>query len=137
MTVVIDSYNGTGTTLGGYIDDILRANNEIGDVPNARHKSFWNTLTYAEFTTGNVPNVPSQPPPAPPGPYRVLIVGDAANSNLVLALQGVGPLFNNTDGAFGRMPADATPPTKPYFTDDQIKPIIDWINNGCHNPGGR
>jgi hypothetical protein len=137
MATVIDSYNGEGVSLGTYINDILRANTEIGDVPNAPHKDFWDTMTYTDFTTGNVPHVNSQPPPAPPGPYPILVVGDGANSNFVLALQGRGPLFNNADGAFGQMPADANPPSKPYFTHDQIQPIIDWIDRKCPNPGGR
>ena len=39
-------------------------------------------------------------------------------------------------GEFGRMPANAEPPGMPYFTDEQIQSIIDWINRGCPNPGG-
>jgi len=64
------------------------------------------------------------------------VPGDGANSNFVLALQGVGPLFDNNTGAFGQMPANANPPAMPFFTAAQIQPIIDWINNGCRNPGG-
>jgi hypothetical protein len=54
----------------------------------------------------------------------------------VLALQGTGPLFDNDTGAFGRMPANASPPGKPFFAAAQIQPIIDWINKGFPNPGG-
>jgi hypothetical protein len=54
----------------------------------------------------------------------------------VIALQGKGPLFDKDNGEFGRMPANAEPPTMPYFTDAEIQPIIDWINRGCPNPGG-
>jgi len=131
-TTVIQSYNGTGLTLGAYIDGILKQNNEAGGVPSAPHKNFWDTLSYKDFTTGNVPGVTSGPNP----PYPILVVGNGANSNFVLALQGIGPLFDNNTGAFGQMPANANPPAMPYFTSDQIQPIIDWINNGCLNPGG-
>jgi len=41
--------------------------------------------------------------------YPILVVGNVANSNLVKALQGKGPLFDNT-GAFPQMPASANPP---------------------------
>jgi len=129
---VIQSYNGTGLTLGAYIDGILKQNNEAGGVPSAPHKNFWDTLSYKDCTTGNVPGVNFGPNP----PYPILVVGNGANSNFVLALQGVGPPFDNNTGAFGQMPANANPPAMPYFTSDQIQPIIDWINNGCLNPGG-
>jgi len=128
----IDSYNGSGTTLGNYVDGILKKNGEAGGVPTAPHKNFWDTLTYEEFTTGDVPGVNFGPSP----PYRILVLGDGANSNFVLALQGIGPLFDNNTGAFGQMPANANPPAMPFFTAAQIQPIIDWINNGCPNPGG-
>jgi hypothetical protein len=128
----IDSYNGNGLTLAAYLDGILQRNNEAGGVASSPHKNFWDTLTYQEFTTGNVPNVSFGPSP----PYTVLVVGDATKSNFVLALQGVGPLFDNNSGAFGQMPANANPPSMPFLTDAEIQPIIDWINNGCPNPGG-
>ena len=129
---VIDSYNGSGLTLGAYIDGILKQNNEAGGVASAPHSNFWDTLNYKEFTTGNVPRVNFGPNP----PYPILVVGNAANSNFVLALQGTGPLFDNNTGEFGQMPANAEPPGMPYFTDQQIQSIIDWINKGCPNPGG-
>jgi hypothetical protein len=132
MATVIDSYNGTGLTLGAYVDSILQQNNENSGVANAPHKGFWSTLSYAEFTTGNVPGVTFGPNP----PYPILVVGNGATSNFVQALQGVGPLFDNNTGAFGEMPANANPPAMPFFTDAQIAPIIDWINKGCPNPGG-
>jgi hypothetical protein len=129
----IASFNGRGLTLRAYINDILKQNKLVDGVANAPHMNFWDNLTYKEFTTGNMPGVTEGPSP----PYRILIVGDGANSNLVMALQGKGPLFNKDNGAFGRMPANAEPPEKPYFTDEQIQPIINWINKRCPNPGGR
>lgn len=131
--VVIDSYNGSGLTLSKYIDGILTKNGEEDGVASAPHKNFWDTLNYGQFTTGNVPGVNFGTNP----PYPILVLGDGANSNFVLALQGVGPLFNNDTGEFGQMPANANPPTMPFFTDNQIQPIIDWINSRCPNPGGK
>jgi hypothetical protein len=130
MSTTINSYNGTGTTLGGYLDGILAANNEIGGVPNAPHESFWTKLNYQQFTTGAVPGVGGSG-----SPYPILQVGNGANSNFVQALQGVGPLFGPT-GSIGQMPADANPPGMPFLTTAQIQPIIDWIDAGCPNPGG-
>lgn len=129
---VIDSYNGSGLTLGAYIDGILTQNHESGGVASAPHLNFWDTLTYKEFTTGNVPGVNFGPNP----PYPILVVGNGTNSNFVLALQGTGPLFDNNIGAFGQMPANGNPPGMPFFTAAQIQPIIDWINKGCPNPDG-
>lgn len=43
---VIDSYNGSGLTLGVYIDGILNQNHEAGGVASAPHSNFWGTLSY-------------------------------------------------------------------------------------------
>src|SRR5215470_8418937 len=86
----IDSYNGSGMTLRAYINGILNQNKLADGVANAPHQNFWDKLSYTEFTTGNVPGVDFGPKP----PYRILLVGDGANSNIVMALQGKGPLFN-------------------------------------------
>jgi hypothetical protein len=131
-TPVIASYNGNAVTLSSYIDTILKQNGEMGGVAGAPHSNFWDTLNYTQFTTGNVPGVNFGPNP----PYPILVLGDGAKSNFVLALQGIGPLFDNNTGAFGQMPADANPPSMPFFTTAQIQPIIDWIDNKCPNPGG-
>jgi hypothetical protein len=53
----IDSYNGNGLTLATYLDGILQRNNEMNGVATSPHKNFWETLTYQQFTTGNVPGV--------------------------------------------------------------------------------
>jgi len=89
------------------------------DIAGAPHKVFWRTLTYEEFIGGNVPNVTPS--------VKIVQPGDGNNSNLVQALQGVGPLFNPNTGTIGQMPADGTGP----WTAAQIQPVIDWINNGC------
>jgi hypothetical protein len=99
MNTTINSYNGTGTTLGGYIDGILQRNGQTGDVPAAPHRSFWAALNYKDFTTGAVPHVGG-----PGSPYPILVVRNGAGSNLVQALQGVG-LFG-PNGNMRQMPAD-------------------------------
>jgi hypothetical protein len=72
-------------------------------------------MSYQEFTTGNVPGVDP--------PTKILVVGNSAVSNIILALQGVGPLFGPT-GNIGQMPADGPP----YFTAPQIAEIAAWID---------
>jgi hypothetical protein len=55
----------------------------------------------------------------------ILVKGNSAQSNLILALQGSGPLFSAS--AFGRMPANGPP----YFSPDQIASIAAWIDAEC------
>jgi hypothetical protein len=87
-------------------------------------------------SAGRLMAVPGRLRRLPNPPYPILVVGNGATSNIVLALQGIGPLFDNNTGAFGQMPANGNPPAMPFFTVAQIQPIIDWIDNGCPNPGG-
>ena len=47
-------------------------------------------------------------------PVPILVKGDSAHSNLILALRGQGPLFDPTNGSIGQMPANGPP----MFTDD-------------------
>lgn len=98
-----------------FITNILKENgNHPEDAP---HGSFWDNLSYEQFVTGNVPGV---------GPYPILIKGNSAQSNIILALKGEPPF----DGSvFNQMPADGPP----YFTDEQIQEIADWIDAGCPN----
>lgn len=108
MTTAITSYSAFTT----YIDNILNANNNnIGGAP---HGAFWDNMTEDAFLTGNVPGIPDA--------VRVCIPGNGRGSNIVQALQGVG-MFSGTP--YQQMPADGPP----YFTDDQIQPIIDWIDS--------
>ena len=100
-------------------------NNEESDSENAPHGDFWNTLSYSELVNGNVPNV-SDPNTGQPMP--ILIIGNSAQSNIILALQGApGTPFDPNTGAFGQMPGDGPP----FFTTDQIQPLADWIDAGC------
>jgi hypothetical protein len=90
------------------------------DIADAPHHAFWNNLTYDEFINGNVPGVSP--------PVKILEIGNGDNSNIVQALQGVGPLFG-PNGSIGKMPYDGTGP----WTSEQIQPLIDWINAKCPN----
>lgn len=104
-----------------FINQVLTANGEMGRVQNAPHKDFWNTLSYNDFTTGNVPNVLNNGQP-----LRILIPGNSGASILIQALQGTG-IFDPNTGTQDRMPANGPP----FFSDDQIKQIADWIDAGC------
>jgi len=106
-----------------FISQILSQNGEQGGVPVSPHKAFWKTMTYDQFVNGNVPGV-SDPETAKPVP--VLIKGNSAQSNLILALRGLGSMFG-PNGDYGQMPANGPP----YFSDDQIGSIAAWIDNGC------
>jgi hypothetical protein len=93
-------------------------------VAGAPHKAFWATMPYDDFVNGAVPGVQD---PNTGGPLPILVKGNSAKSNLILSLQGNGPLFDPNTGAFGQMPANGPP----MFTGDQIQQIADWIDAGC------
>lgn len=108
-----------------YLTKILTTNNQMGDTQSAPHGAFFNNLTYQQFVTGNVPNITD---PNSGGPMPILVKGNAAQSNIILALQGApNTPFDPNSGAFGQMPADGPP----FFTAAQIQPLADWINAGC------
>jgi hypothetical protein len=87
----------------------------------APHKAFWNTMSYNDFTTGDVPGVRTN------GPWKILIVGDPDNSNIIQILKGVGSAADN----FGQMPQ----PGAPYEPEQTqlIQQLSDWIKAGCPN----
>ena len=87
----------------------------IGDAP---HDAFWDALTYDQFVNGNVPNVP--------GPIKILVSGDAANSNLLKILQGPLTVGGNS---FSQMPEGG-----PFTSTDMIATLVDWIDRNCPNP---
>jgi len=108
-----------------FIEEIMTENKREGaPPPKSPHKAFWATLTYEQFTTGDVPGVLD---PVKNLPIPILVKGDSANSNLILSLRGQGPLYDPNHGAFGRMPANGPP----WFTDEQIQLLADWIDLGC------
>ena len=107
-----------------FIQAVLQRNGESGGVSGAPHGGFWSTLSYDAFVNGNVPGVTD---PSTGRPIPILVKGHAAQSNLILSLQGKGPLFDPNTGAFGQMPANGPP----MFTAQEIQAIADWIDHGC------
>jgi hypothetical protein len=105
-----------------FIDQILVQNNERGGVGFSPHKAFWMSLTYDEFVNGNMPGVRE---PKTGNLIPILVKGNSAQSNLIMALQGSGPLF--AQDAFGQMPANGPP----FFSPDQIASIAAWIDANC------
>jgi len=105
-----------------FITQVLTQNGDMGLVAGAPHGAFWNTLPYSQFVNGNVPNVDD---PNTGQPMPILVNGNSAQSNLIIALLGIGPMFG-ANGAIGQMPVGGTP-----FTLDQIKSIAAWIDNSC------
>ena len=90
---------------------------------HAPHHEFWNTLSYTQFTTGNVPGVSD----ANSGqPLRICIPGDPNNSNIIEALSGTGT-FSGAANDNDRMPYGGPP----WFTQAQIDELADWIHRGC------
>lgn len=106
--------------LQAYMDSLIK---QYGtSIASAPHDAFWHILDYKQFIGGNVPNITP--------PVKILQVGNGAGSNIVQALQGVGPLFGPT-GDYGQMPADGSGP----WTAQQIAPLMAWIDAGCPDSG--
>ncbi len=115
-------------TLNNYKDvqDMLSKFVASAGVPigSAPHKSFWNTMTYEQFTTGNVPLPPSYPV------VQILVKGDSKSSAIVQILSGTGQYADD----FGQMPQpsppynSATPPQSEVITS-----LAAWIDAGCPN----
>jgi hypothetical protein len=81
------------------------------------HGPFWRPLTLAAFKVKKVYN------------RQLVIPGDGAKSNLILALRGQAPFGVDlgTEGAlYSRMPAGFPP-----VPDDRIAFIEQWITDGC------
>ncbi len=93
----------------------------------APHGTFYQNLNYTQFTTGNVPGVAG---------YKILVVGNSAKSNIVMALSGTpNSPFDPNSGTIGQMPQ----PNPPYNSSaptqaDIIAALSAWIDAGCPNP---
>jgi hypothetical protein len=107
-----------------FITTILTQHNQMNGAKKSPHKDFWNSLSYNDFVNGSIPGVED---PDTGAPVPILIKGNSADSNLILSLRGMGPLFDPDSGAFGQMPANGPP----MFTAAQIKELADWIDAGC------
>lgn len=117
-STAITSYAGVQKLL----DDFVADNNVPIDL--APHRAFWRNMTYAEFVNGNIPNVEH---PETEEPLKILVAGNAEQSNLIMTLRGApGTIFDPDTGLIGRMP-----PSGPFMADDDIQQIADWIDSGA------
>jgi hypothetical protein len=96
------------------VDILDAAVNGPGTEVGPPHHAFWRNTTRDEFVAKKLLGQPT------------LVLGDGANSNLILSLKGQPPFGSGPDAEFPRMPVgfDAVP-------DDSIRSIEQWINNGC------
>jgi hypothetical protein len=94
-------------------------------IESAPYGAFWNKMDYKEFIQGNIPGISD-----PSGkPLKVLVVGNARRSNLILALRGTsGTIFDPVHGTAGRLP-----PTGPFMSNEDVEKIAKWIDAGCPN----
>lgn len=119
------------TTLKNYADVQTLLNSFVasaGVTPSlAPHHVFWQALSYEQFITGNVPGVS--------GNYKILVVGNSAQSNIIMALSGTpNSPFDPNKGTIGQMPY----PNAPYNSanpsqNDVITALAAWIDAGCPN----
>jgi hypothetical protein len=110
-----------------FITQILTDNGQVAGTHHAPHGAFWSTSSYEDFVNGAVPNVPDPTNPTSDRPVPILVKGNSAQSNLILALRGQGPLFDPNGGLIPQMPDNGPP----FFTDEQVERIADWIDAGC------
>jgi hypothetical protein len=99
-----------------FINQFLDTHDEMSDVPTSPHKDFWNSLTYTQFTQGNIPGVTDNNK----NPVRILIPRNSAASMVIQVLNGTSTVFD-------QMPANGPP----FFTQAQVKELADWIDAGC------
>jgi hypothetical protein len=92
------------------------------NIDGAPHGAFWQSMSYTDFTTGDIPNVSSG------GPWPVLVIGHSDQSNIIQILEGIGAAAKK----FGRMPR----PRPPYDPEqsETITELAAWIDAGCPNP---
>jgi hypothetical protein len=89
------------------------------DADVASHGPFWRDVTRDRFVEMKV------------GGRKLVVIGDGANSNLVLSLKGEAPFGADLDDP----PAGAVQPVMPAYLDpmpaEDIEAIEQWINDGC------
>jgi hypothetical protein len=93
-------------------NDFVSANNI--DLTFSPHAAFWNSLSYDQFVSQDVPGVPGVP---------ILKRRDGNGSNIVKILKGP---ISGPNGAIEPMP-----PGGPYFSDAQIAALVSWIDRDC------
>lgn len=127
MSVTINNYADLQAALTALV-----TNNDL-QIGQAPHRAFWESMSYEDFISGNVPGV-SDPSP-PHDPYKIVDPGNAANSTIYQALSGAaGTVFDPNTGDFGQMPQPSAPYNSvPPLQSDIIAALETWINDGCPN----
>lgn len=93
-------------------NDYVKFNGLAGEIKSSSpHHAFWDSLSYTEFTTGNVPGVG----------VKICDCGNTDNSNIYNILKG-----SIDGGAYSRMPGGG-----PFFPEAQIDSFGVWIKNNC------
>lgn len=89
------------------------------DADVASHGPFWRDVTRDRFVEMKV------------GGRKLVILGDGANSSLVLSLKGEAPFGSDLDDP----PAGAVTPQMPAYLEpvsrESINKIEEWIDAGC------
>jgi hypothetical protein len=106
-----------------FITDWLKTWGEYTAAQQAPHSDFWASLSYQDFTTGNVPNVTD----SNGNPVKILKVGDSANSTIIMALLGTGPFASGNPNGWVQMPAFQST----MFSATQVSALAAWIDLGC------
>ena len=115
----------TEATLNNYSDVQTLLNNFVAaynvPVPQAPHGIFWQTLSYEEFVTGNVPNIG----------IPILTKGDSSTSYIIEILKGAITVEGTTIPQMPRPnpPYDSGSPTQ----DQVVQQLAAWIDADCPN----
>lgn len=118
----LNSYDDVKNIINKFLDD--------NRIPlDHHHKRFWNTMSYPQFTTDEVPDI-FDADTGDPLHFPILVKGKPDESNLIKALRGTpGTPFDPNNGSIGRMPVGG-----PQMPPELIDAIADWIQRGCPNP---
>ena len=96
------------------VDILDAAVNGPGTEVGPPHHAFWRGITRDEFVAKKLLGQP------------ILVLGDGANSNLILSLKGEPPFGSGPGAEFPRMPVGFDP-----VPDDSIRLIEQWIDDDC------
>jgi hypothetical protein len=113
--MAITSFQGVRDFINKFLAD-----HKIG-VSGAPHQDFWNTMSYNDFVTGNVPGLLDSA--GLPLKVKILVKGKSAESWLIKVLQGP---ITASGVAIVQMPKNGDKMTK-----EQIAEIAGWIDNNC------
>ncbi len=106
-------YQESGSTIR-YPDVIRILEKAVGEGHVGAHGPFWEDKSRDEFVEIIVPGFD----------VKLLVVGDAENSNLIKAIKGIDPFDSSI---YPQMPAGGRDP----IPDPEIEAIKDWIDSDC------